>query len=852
MGGLDPLGVFVQPDLRRKRVQITLPAPPPGPIRVSVEGLGGRVEGARSPLLLELPEFQDWSPDSPNLLTARCEGVGAGDFPPISVRFGMRECTIKENRFQLNNKQLMLRGVVLDASRTDEIGDTESARVLVGSLKRAGFNFLRVRGGRISLLLIDAADELGLLVCDTLEPELDAAGIESQIMERRNHPSIVMWHAAERTDVEATLGLVHEIDPSRIVVSALDSLHGGSRCLRPYQNDVVGLDSVTCLLPAPTSSRGERYYEHVGEPDAVSVLGSFGTQPGLKECDVPDMNAAIDRGLVEHELTGMFENAAALESAIAQARTESLSLQVQAARVNTKLAGYCVDGMPARDAIALSRVQTPLMLAIRASRTNLVPREEVPVTVAVVNDERIEPVADLSLQVVGPTNQVLWKKKRSIKVPKHTREVWAGTISASGSVGIHKFVVRLMQGTKLLAQNSVDLHVVEAASPCDVEVSVVDPHGEWTRRCVAPAKPAGAKPRVYIVPPLANTVRAYPDDELIHLLNEVRAGAVAIVFGPPPDWNDLAVRIDESLKATSAETFGGFHYVRVHPVFDGLPSRCLMRHAYRNVVPRRSFEEQTDERVCGSISASHAASAPWWGEDILVRRFGSGRVVFTHARVLEHLGDDPVADRLYVNLLRHFGRRSVPGEITQPIQQSVVDWLRRERSERARLWSVIGPFPNWGGSGHETRYPPEQQVDLTAVHAGWRDPVRWTRWYTIGEVRSEIDFDAALGLPFAGPATAVPETFYTYAECSAAVRQDAVLRAQSEGRIRVFVNGVDAGELPAANESKPPADKYSVPVTLKQGKNALLIKLSRAAGPAIAEIEIASATRDPLLIKWWR
>ncbi|NUM56748.1 MAG: hypothetical protein HUU46_24230 [Candidatus Hydrogenedentes bacterium] len=851
MDALTPAPLFLQPDLRRKRVQASLLERPPGPVRVTVEGTPYSSEGELATLIIDLPEFQPWSPDNPALIAVRCETGGTNPATPLAARFGMRECTLKDNRFHLNTKPILLRGVVLEAADVASCADESGAQGLVARLKRAGFNFLRARGGPIPARVLDAADELGLLVCDELDPNGGMQTVDATVMARRNHPSIVIWHIAQSDDSGSAMRHVHQLDPSRIVVTALDALEGDSRFMRPYQDEIGALDSAICHLPSPSSGRAERFYEHVGEPGMPVLLASFGTQPALTGIGLSGSDAALDRELADREIDRVLESAAHATTAIQEARGEALVLQIAAARVNAKVAGYCVDGLPDVDAAGFARVQTPLMLAIRASRTNLVPREEVPVAVTIVNDDRSEPLADLSLQVVGPTNQVLWKKKRSIKVPKQTRDVWTGTISASGSVGVHKFVVRLMQGMKLLAQNRIDLQVVEPAPVCDVEVSVLDPHGEWTERCTAPAKPAGTKPRVYIVPPLTNTVRAYPETELINLLNEVRAGAVAIVFSPPADWNDLAERIDDALKATTVDVFGGFHYVRLHPVFDGLPSRCLMRQAYRNIVPRRSFEEQSDERMCGTIAARSGDDAPWFGEDMLVRRFGSGRMVFTHARVLEHLGSDPVADRLYLNLIRHFGRRSVPGEITQPIQQSVLDWLRRERSERARLWSLIGPFPNWGGAGHDTKYPPEQQVDLTAIHAGWRDPVRWTRWYVIGEVRNEIDFDAALGLPFAGPVSTLPETFYAYAECAAPTRQAATMRVRLEGCLKVFINGTECHSS-SARESDSTSREETVPLTFKQGKNAILIKLARDRRPARLSVETTSATRDPLILKWWR
>ena len=834
MPPLDACAIFIQPDLRRKRVQIGFAAGIAGPFHVSIEGSPYSAEGAQSPVVIEMPEFTAWSPELPHLYTAVCTSNGS---EPLRIRFGMRECTIKENRFHFNNKAISLRGAAIDGVNSEE------PRAFAGKVKAAGFNFLRVRGAALPESFLDAADELGLL----LSCEFDSTADDDALLQRRNHPSIAMWSLDESPDVDALLKRVHQLDPSRVAISSLDAVHTASRFMRPYQDDIAVADKIVAQLPPPCSVRAERFYENAGETNAPVILARF----GVKQTGPDGDTAALDESLAQHELTTIVPNTDRLLAAIASGRAEALRLMVQSARVNAKLSAYCVEGIPSGDTAALARVQSPITLAIRASRTNLVPREEVPVTVTIVNDERIEPIADLSLQVVGPTNQVLWKKKRSLKLPKQTREIWNGTISASGSAGVHKFVVRLMQGMKLLAQNSIDLHVVDTPVACDVEVSVLDPHGDWTQRCTALAVPAGTKPRVYVVPPLANTIRAYPENELINMLNEVRAGAVALVFAPPADWNDLATRIEDSLKATSTYAPQAYHYARLHPVFDGLPSRSLMFQPYRNVVPRTSFEELSDERIAGAISLPVESNPAWFGEDILVRRFGSGRIVFTHARILEHLGADPIADRIYVNLLRHFGRRSVPGEITQPIQQTVLDWLRRERNERARLWSVIGPFPNWANAGHETAYPPEKQLDLNAVHAGWRGPVQWTRLYAIGDLRYEIDLDAVLALPMIGEATMLHETYYAYAECAAPTRQAAALRLRSGASIKVIVNGAVIHERVADRDAQLSTEDV-IPLTFKQGKNTILLKLSRANTPATLALDFSSATRDPLILKWWR
>ncbi|HRI87983.1 MAG TPA: glycoside hydrolase family 2 TIM barrel-domain containing protein [Candidatus Hydrogenedentes bacterium] len=830
----DP-GLFLQPDLRRKRISVSLSQASDQHFQIIVEELQYSVDANAAAQTIDLPAFKTWAPETPVLYTVLRNEAPVG-------RFGMREFTIKDQRFHLNNRPIVLRGVLIDSPE-------QLTAAWLASVKKTGFNFIRMQGIPAPEDFLDAADEIGILVCDAVDAS-DTDALKAHIVARRNHPCIVMWDVAAQYDDAASrvsaMRAVQSLDPSRVIVCGLQVGHSPIQCLRPYHDELLPMDAIAAHLPSPSTARGERFYENVGNPHQSSMLVSFGA-PGSPICD-PANAAAVESVLASRELTAFFPTAEALSKAIEATRLETLKAQTQAVRVNPKLGGYSIDASTAAASAAFTPVQTPIVLALRAARTNLVPREEVPVVVTIVNDERIEPLADLSLQVVGPTNQVLWKKKRSVKVPKQTREVWTGTVSASGSAGMHRFVVRLMQGMKMLSQNSIDLHVVEPLTQSEVEVQVLDPHREWTDRCMPFCRATGAKPRVYVVPPLANTIRAYSEVDFLNLLAEVRAGAVGLIFSPPRDWNDLADRIDTSLRATSVPAINAHHCIRLHPVFDGLPARCIMRHPYRNVAPRVAFTEESDESICGAIGFDEGAAT--WGEDILVRQFGAGRLVFTHMRILEHLGTDPVADRLFVNLLRHFGRRSVPSDDPAALPQSVLDWLRRERAERPKQWSLIGPFANWDNAGHDTVYPPEQNVDLAAVHAGWRDAVRWTRWYALGEVIQELSLDDALALPFAGDATTLPETFYAYAECNAPARQAATIRINTRAGVKIFANGASCGEFPALEgESK---QEIVAPLTIKQGKNTILIKVSRMGAPAHLKFELTSATRDPLIVKWWR
>ena len=68
------------------------------------------------------------------------------------------------------------------------------------------------------------------------------------------------------------------------------------------------------------------------------------------------------------------------------------------------------------------------------------------------------------------------------------KELWTGTISASGSPGTHKFVVRLLQGVTCLAESSADLHVFEPAEPCNISVNILDPQRAYGDKCATLAR----------------------------------------------------------------------------------------------------------------------------------------------------------------------------------------------------------------------------------------------------------------------------------------------------------------------------------------------------------------------------
>lgn len=905
--------VQIQPDLRRSRLVAIIKSSVPGAVTLRIAGTAHTVTGEPGRLSLPFPEFEAWSPDTPALYTLECEFETGGHIADcLTLPVGMREFTVADNRFVLNGKPVFVKAgaLFLDCLDAAALGPPHT---LLARAKQAGFNAIDFACGPPPREWLDACDTLGLLAFARPRLNVPASAVdayeqcerdvEGAVLRDRNRPCVVAWVFGDESGappgthildapgcLEKLVATARTLDPSRLIVAGLGRApltRQSTWYSRPHRDEQLDCDAAAVDLPAPIRLDAEQYGLNSGHSGMLSCIAGFGAagledipaslaEPG--ECGgraaLEAFLAAAEHGFTDRGLARAFDSFAGFCSATQEIQRASIQRQVDMLRSNPKIAGYSYRhladrggtvytglfdrlGRPKGAWKAIAEAQAPLRPVIMMARTNLRLREDVSVTVTVVNDLRLEDRCDLSLQVVGPTNQVLWKKKRSVRLARSGQDVWEGTISASGSPGPHRFVVRIMHGFKAIGESSLEFHVLPATEPCDVEIHVVDPHNEYRGRCLAFARRGKLGAPIHVVPPLANTIRAYPAADLADVFGQVREGSVALIFGPPSDWNELAQRVEGLPTATPrprAHTAAGFHYVKLHPLFDGLPSRTLMGRAYRHIAPLWSLEEPSEEDICGTFEPTAFTpdgGAGLWGSTVIIRRYGAGRLVFIHLRVLENLGFDPVADRLFVNILRHFVRRSVPSEAVEPPVLEARNWIEQYGQDQARLWMVIGPFSHWDSTGHDTEYAPERSIDFRGEYPGWFSPVRWTRWWSLDADGHEIDLGEALAPSVSTGDGCGWSTAYAYAEIMSDKRQPAYLRLGAQGALKVWLNGLQVHD----SQNHPPAgqwDLHTVDVPLKHGRNTVLLKISKRPGPFGISFNVESATREPLRVKWWK
>jgi hypothetical protein len=184
-----------------------------------------------------------------------------------------------------------------------------------------------------------------------------------------------------------------------------------------------------------------------------------------------------------------------------------------------------------------------------------------------------------------------------------------------------------------------------------------------------------------------------------------------------------------------------------------------------------------------------------------------------------------------------------------PLHQRAVEWMRNERTARARRWVCIGPFPNPGGAGHGTAYPPESSSEPGQPCPGAYGVVAGKAWYSVGDAsgRHTVDLRAALEGALGASRGEAAASSYAYAEFMAERRHEVTLHLSSAAPMRAWLNGTP---LPAAqNAAGTTATHHGL---IRQGKNTLLVKCSCERGPLAFTFAIAAVRGETLGITWWR
>ena len=188
---------------------------------------------------LEIPlrDFRAWSPEHPNLYTAKVELVANGQVIQTRYeRFGVRKLEVRGREFYLNNEPFFVRGFGDDSVYPFSgfsPADRDYHLKNLAKAKKAGFNYVRLHTHCEVPEYFEAADELGILIqpelsyyfdqtMDTFDydPRRDA---DERFIAFRRHPSWGFSSSGNEGSLgPAAGGLLYaylkKTDPDRLVV----------------------------------------------------------------------------------------------------------------------------------------------------------------------------------------------------------------------------------------------------------------------------------------------------------------------------------------------------------------------------------------------------------------------------------------------------------------------------------------------------------------------------------------------------------------------------------------------------------------------------------------------------------
>lgn len=336
----------------------------------------------------------------------------------------------------------------------------------------------------------------------------------------------------------------------------------------------------------------------------------------------------------------------------------------------------------------------PLTWSIFTSSTSLYSGQTLDVEALLINEDVLAPGNySARLEIVGPSG-VVWSTDKDVTIgagPVMVHPAFQQTVKIEGPPGPYAVVARLEGESRAEARSPFYLSDPAALAEVRVPVTVAD-YGsrlsDWlqTRGIeVIRHDPAATPAHREVI--LIATAGIYPRsvEAYQELMERVDRGSVAVFLMPKAfaagDKGPLAL-----LPLTrKGHLTGGRpcwwsidHFIKDHPVLEGMPSNRLMGNSYYRLVwPNVSLIGASEgETVAGAFGIGCIGEGGYWsGVDLAIHPFGKGKIIFNTLLIEENLGSDPAADRLLLNLINLAAK-----SVNEPLAKRSPDWEERWRA----------------------------------------------------------------------------------------------------------------------------------------------------------------------------
>lgn len=538
-----------------------------------------------------------WSPSDPFLYVAEVSVYeGAERRDSYSVRFGMRELTVGDDGyFHLNGKRLFLKGAHYQSTEPHTLAfpeNREMARRIVEIAKEGGFNFMRFQGRPTASSILDAADELGIMVQS--EPavsrlhdfprsrDLCLRETRELVLRDRNRASIVIWNMINEQNaglrfVREMANAARESDPTRLIT---ESAGGPSRFYRPYSTDGISYLTEHGYQNEPLSEGVLEYWRNRGVSgrlyftsefgfgaleDVDAVLAKYGPTPN-KAMEDYDGFAQQKQQLEytflrtnEHEI---YPNLAALRDAAQTLQANTHKLTVEAFRSNPRMGGFNVvqlfdsnsnevDGLVdfwrnkrKKSFYMYQELNKPLQLIVQFSPLNARTDGQVQVNVTLINEDQISGNKTLALRAIGPSGTELFSRDDTVEAQPWSTRLFSGLVPAGEQPGKLTLQAELRDGSNVVVKKTEQLTVYDPRSfrwP-QTGFAVFDPQKHWptekrpSRLNTHEYDVQSEQPQLVVATQFTALWRQRDDFRSFGMLiDQVRRGSTMLVLGIPTD-----------------------------------------------------------------------------------------------------------------------------------------------------------------------------------------------------------------------------------------------------------------------------------------------------------------------------
>ena len=148
------------------------------------------------------------------------------------------------------------------------------------------------------------------------------------------------------------------------------------------------------------------------------------------------------------------------------------------------------------------------------------------------------------------------------------------------------------------------------------------------------------------------------------------------------------------------------------------------------------------------------------------------------------------------------------------ISDKAMEQLLQTGIVHEKAWMTLGPFDNTAGIGYDTEYIPEDsgEIDLTEKYEGVDEQINWK------ELTDDV-LDGFIDLGY----NVNWRVSYAYATVTSAEKREVFIRFSSDDQGKVWLNGKEVYADATAQQAI--LDRNTIPVTLRAGKNTILVKV---------------------------